>query len=332
MQKNTVPNRRAGAALSLVSSQPFNHVTEAQLQADSGDAGAAVERFLDAAKSEATKRAYALDLRQFMAAGGAVPCSPTVLMKYLASAAEKLSVATLERRLAAINQAHVEISAPSPTKNSRVKQVMAGIRRVKGTKQRRVQALVKDDLLSALVMLEQQTNGMKVLRDRALLLIGFAGAFRRSELVNMRVEHIRRLQTGIEVELPRSKTDQQAESRQVHIPTASSERNCPVRALEIFLNAAGIADGPVFRSVDRHGNIGEKLSAHAVALIVKESVGRAGGDMAATSAHSLRAGYVSTAVDTLLPHQIMEVTGHRSMTTLTKYIRPVMRRKIPSLL
>ena len=196
----------------------------------------------------------------------------------------------------------------------------------------RVQALVKDDLLSALVMLEQQTNGMKVLRDRAILLVGFAGAFRRGELVSMRVEHITRLQTGIEVELPRSKTDQQAESRQVHIPTASSERNCPARALDIWLSAAGIADGPVFRSVDRHGNVGEKLSAHAVALIVKESVGRAGGDMAATSAHSLRAGYVSTAVDTLLPHQIMEVTGHRSMTTLSKYIRPVMRRKIPSLL
>jgi integrase len=181
-------------------------------------------------------------------------------------------------------------------------------------------------------MLEQQTNGMKVLRDRALLLIGFAGAFRRSELVGMRVEHITRLQTGIEVELPCSKTDQQAESRQVHIPTASSERNCPVRALEIFLSAVGIADGPAFRSVDRHGNVGDKLSAHAVALIVKESVGRAGGNMAATSAHSLKAGYVSTAVDTLLPHQIMEVTGHRSMTTLSKYIRPVMRRKIPSLL
>ena len=78
---------------------------------------------------------------------------------------------------------------------------MAGIRRVKGTKQRRVQALVKDDLLRALVMLEQQTNGMKVLRDHALLLVGFAGAFRRSQLVNMRVEHITRLQTGFELEL-----------------------------------------------------------------------------------------------------------------------------------
>lgn len=329
MQKNLVPIRRAGAALSVVSSQ---HAYLQSVETQDGDQDTAVERYISAAKSDATKRAYANDVRQFIAAGGSIPCSPTVLVKYLAGAAESLSVATLERRLAAIHQAHVEISAPSPTKNPRVKQVMSGIRRVKGIKQRRVTALVKDDLLEALAMVDKQDNLMKIFRDRALLLVGFAGAFRRSELVGIRVEHITRLSSGIEVELPRSKTDQTGESRQVHIPFASNVRRCPVHALETWLKKSEVTEGLVFRSVDRHGNVGGSLSTHAVALIVKESVERAGGDHKAVSGHSLRAGYASTAADTLLPHQIMETTGHRSITTLTKYIRPVQRRKIPSLL
>jgi integrase len=333
MQKNLMPNRRAGAALSLVSSNATNHMPEAIVEANSSDSEAAVERFLDAAKSEATKRAYATDIRQFLADGGAIPCSPAVLVKYLAFAAgKKLSVATLERRLAAIHWAHAEISAPSPTKNSRVKQVMAGIRRVKGTKQRRVQALVKDDLITTLVMAEQQLNSVKILRDRALLLIGFAGAFRRSELVGIRVEDITWLTTGIEIEIPQSKTDQEAEGQHVYIPRATSEKRCPVIALKIWLNATQITEGLVFRNVDRHANVGQKLSTNAVALIVKASVARTDADASQYSGHSLRAGYATTAAETLMPQQIMSTTRHRSMATLSNYIRPVMRRKIPSLL
>ncbi|MBS7809271.1 site-specific integrase [Variovorax sp. PCZ-1] len=332
MQKNLVPNWRAGAALSLVSSNATNHAPEAAVEAVLDGSEAAVERFLDAAKSVVTKRAYATDIKQFLAAGGAIPCSPAILAKYLASAAEKLSVATLERRLAAINWAHIEISAPSPTKNSRVKQVMAGIRRIKGTKQRRVQALVKDDLISTLHMAEQQLNATKIFRDRALLLIGFAGAFRRSELVGIRVEHITWLSTGIEIEIPQSKTDQEAEGQHVYIPRATSEKRCPVIALKIWLNAARITEGLVFRNVDRHGNVGKKLSTNAVAQIVKASVARTDADATQFSGHSLRAGYATTAAETLMPQQIMSTTRHKSMATLGSYIRPVMRRKIPSLL
>jgi integrase len=331
MQKNLVPNRRAGTALSLVSGQPSNQVPETPPEAALDGSEAAMARFMDAAKSEATKRAYALDIRMFLAAGGTIPCSPTVLCKYLASAAEKLSVATLERRLIAINLAHTDISAPSPTKNFRVRQVMAGIRRVKGTKQRRVQALVKDDLLHALVLLEQQLNPMKILRDRCLLLIAFAGAFRRSELVAISTEHITRHATGIDIEIPRSKTDQSGEGQRVHIPLASSERVCPVRALDTWI-AVSKVDGLIFRRVDRHGNIGDSLTDHAVALIVKSCVARAGLDAAQYSAHSTRSGYVTTAATVLLPQQIMETTRHRSVAMVQEYIRPVMRRKVPSLL
>ncbi len=331
MQKINAQKRRTLAALSLVSSQPSNHVPETLPDAVFDGSDAAVERFIDAAKSEATKRAYALDIRMFLAAGGTVPCSPVVLTRYLASAAEKLSVQTLERRIIAINLAHTEISAPSPTKNIRVRQVMAGIRRVKTTKQRQVTALVKDDLLRALVLLEQQLNPMKILRDRALLLVAFAGAFRRSELVAIRTEHITRHATGLDIEIPRSKTDQTGEGQCVHIPAGSSERVCPVRALDAWIATAQI-DGVVFRNVDRHGNVGDSLTDHAVARIVKESVARAGLDASQYSAHSTRSGYATTAAVTLMPQQIMETTRHKSMVTLQRYIQPVMRRKIPSLL
>jgi integrase len=178
---------------------------------------------------------------------------------------------------------------------------------------------------------EQQMNPMKILRDRALLLVAFAGAFRRSELVAIHKEHISRHAAGVEIVIPQSKTDQTGETQCVYIPKASNHRVCPVRALDTWLEAAAI-EGAVFRNVDRHGNVGQSLSDHAVARIVKECVARAGLDASQYSGHSTRSGYATTAAESLLPQQIMETTRHKSMTTLQKYIRPVMRRKIPSLL
>ena len=337
MTKIFTLTQSAGAALSVVSSSRFNspnNTAKTPLRAVANSAIEATARYLAASQSEATKRAYAQDIRMFRAAGGCIPCDPAVVMKYLVQHAEKLSVATLERRLTAIHQLHVANGFESPAKDKQLKKLMQGIRRVQGTKQRRVQALVKDDLIAALVMAERQIHAAKIARDRALLLVGFAGAFRRSELVAIRVEHITRLSNGIEIELPRSKTDQFGESRQVFIPAASVERRCPVLAIEKWLVVAKPTEGFVFRSVSRHGHVGVSgLTPHSVALIVKSSVSNAGGNSELVSGHSLRAGYVTAAAEAgLQPYQIVETTGHKSLTTLAKYIRPLSRRKIPSLL
>ena len=131
-------------------------------------------RFIAAIQSSATKRAYASDLKHFSANGGAIPASPAVLAEYLASCAENLSVATIERRLTAIHKAHLEKSLESPAQSETVKRVMQGIRRTLGTKQRQVQPIVKDDLLATLVMIDRQKMPVKAARDRALLLVGFA--------------------------------------------------------------------------------------------------------------------------------------------------------------
>jgi site-specific recombinase XerD len=135
-----------------------------------------------AAQSSATKRSYDADLRHFKQHGGTIPASAEMIAEYLATCAATSAVATLQHRLIAIHRAHTDNSIPSPVMDRLVKRTMQGIRRTFGTVQRRVKALVKDDLLEMMVHVDQQ-KPMKAARDKALLLIGFAGAFRRSELV-----------------------------------------------------------------------------------------------------------------------------------------------------
>ena len=333
MKKIRTPQEGAGAAWSARSASTSNRTPQTPPEAVLSGFSTTAEQFMAASQSAATKRAYASDLKHFFAHGGSVPTSPTALAEYLARCADKLSVATLERRVTAIHKAHLQKNLESPARSETVKRVMQGIRRTLGTKQRQVQPMVKDDLLAALVMIDRQKMPIKAARDRALLLVGFASAMRRSELVAVRVEHLTYLANGVEIFLPSSKTDQEAQGRTVFIPYANGER-CPVRALVHWLEASEINEGFVFRAVSRHDCVArDGLSAQSVALIVKASVERVGGNLKKVSGHSLRAGYCTSAAENgLQPWQIREQTGHKSDVTLAKYIRPIARRKIPSLL
>ncbi len=325
MKKNRTPQKGVSAAVSVCSTIASNRTPETLPEG--------ILKFIAASQSAATKRAYASDLKHFFASGGNIPTSPAILAQYLAQCAEKLSVATLERRVTAIHKAHLEKNLESPARSETVKLLMQGIRRTLGTKQRQVQPMVKDDLLLALAMIERQKMPVKAARDRALLLVGFASAMRRSELVAVRVEHLTYLANGVEIFLPSSKTDQEAQGRAVFIPKANGE-HCPVLALASWLKVSEIKDGFVFRAVSRYDRVARQgLSAQSVALVVKASVERAGGDPKEVSGHSLRAGYCTSAAEKgLLPWKIREQTGHKSDVTLARYIRPVERRKLPSLL
>jgi integrase len=299
---------------------------------------AAVDSFTAAAQSAATRRAYAGDLKHFRAHGGKVPATPQMVANYCAKFAGALAIATIQRRLIAIHQAHTEQGLKSPVMDRLVKRTMQGIRRTFGGAQRRrvKKALVKTDLLEMLVMVNRQMP-LKAARDRALLLIGFAGALRRSELVAIRCDDITRFDNGVEINLPRSKTDQEGVGRTVWIPHAKDSERCPVAALDEWLTLSGIDGGPVFRWVSRHGKLvgTAGLTSQSVALVVKRSVKRVHGAAAtkAVSGHSLRAGYCTeAALIGMAPWQIREQTGHKSDVTLAKYIRPVAKRKIPSLL
>lgn len=321
--------------LPAIISAPNSSCRQKPLKIAQAQPSALVASYAAAAQSNATTRAYDADICHFKQHGGSIPATPTMVAEYLANFAKILAVSTLQHRLIAIHRAHTDVGLVSPVMDNLVKRTMQGIRRTVGTKQRQVMALVKDDLLQMMVHVERQ-RPMKAARDKALLLVGFSGAFRRSELVALRCEDMTCFDGGVELLIRRSKTDQEGAGRTVFIPYARGSR-CPVTALMDWLSVAGIASGPFFRAINRHDQVvGNKaLTPQSVALIVKSSVRMMAGDEAAKNAagHSLRAGYCTEAATVgLQPYQIREQTGHKSDVTLARYIRPVSKRKIPSLL
>ncbi len=296
--------------------------------------GDSVQEYMNACQASSTKRAYASDLCHFLAHGGAVPCTSKRLAKYLAeSANDGLAVATLERRITAIHKAHIDQKHASPAHSEIVKQVMQGIRRTLGTKQRQVKPLTKDNLLATLETIERIHMPVKAARDRAILLVGFASAMRRSELVAVRVEHLTFTPTGLEIALPVSKTDQERHGRIVFIPRSGGS-HCPVQALMRWLKTSGIRTGHVFRSVNRYDGVASKgLTPQSVALIVKAAMAQTGADAQNFSGHSLRSGYCTSAAEQgQQSWQIRMQTGHKSDVTLARYIRSNSRKAIPSLL
>lgn len=295
-----------------------------------------VTSYTEASQSVSTRRSYAQDLKHFKANGGKIPCAPETIAEYLAKFAGVLAVATLEHRLIAIHKAHSDKGLVSPVADRLVKRTMQGIRRTIGVAQKRARALVKDDLVELLVSVAKQ-KPLKAARDKAVLLLGFAGAFRRSELVALRLEDITPHAHGIELLIRRSKTDQEGEGRMVFVPLAKSEERCPVKALDCWLELAGIGEGALFRPVNRHDRVVKQLALtpQSVALIVKSAVGKAKGvDAAKTvSGHSLRAGFVTEAASVgLQTSAIMGQTGHKSLEMVYRYVRSAQKRQIPSLL
>lgn len=328
MSKNLRQSKAVLAAAHVVIADASPASTNGTASVFSADA----DRYIAAAVAESTKRVYATDQRHFAANGIGVPATPAQVVEYLTKFAGKLAAATLDRRLNYLHKVHVEQNFPSPTSDAQVRLALRGIRRTFGAKQRRVKALVSDDIVELLFANERQ-KPLKAARDKAILLVGFSGAFRRSELVGIRVEHIGRLNSGIEIELPSSKTDTDGEGRTVFIPFATSAR-CPVRAMDEWLAMAEIEKGYVFRQVTRHDRLrSDRLTSHAVARILKRAAERMGADSTNISGHSLRSGFCTQAAMSDVPNWLVrETTGHTSDAMLNVYCRPVKRRKMPSLL
>jgi integrase len=278
-----------------------------------------IRQFIAAAIAPNTQRAYASDIEHFRAWGGCVPAAPETIARYLADHAQILSTATLGRRLAAIGRAHTIAGCPNPAANDLVRITLRGIRRTYGRPQCRVAALTKEHLIAVISGLG---SAPKDVRDRALLLIGFAGAFRRSELIAVDCKSIERRSAGIVISLRKSKTDQDRRGREVAIPYAQGAI-CPIRALDVWLDLANIADGPVFRPVTKHGDVlPRQLSGEAVAVIVKQRTRSIVCDSARYSGHSLRAGFVTSAAMADVPvWKIKAQTGHASDAALGRYIR-----------
>ena len=277
-----------------------------------------IEKYLQAALSGNTRRGYQSDLAHFIEWGGNIPATPEILSHYLVAHAGILSPATLNRRVVSIGRAHTSQGMESPTKADLVKATLRGIRRTVGTSQRQVSPAVKEHLLAMVDKLE----GTKGARDRALLLVGFAGAFRRSELVSVTYRDIEFAEQGLVITIRRSKTDQEGQGRKVAIPYARGA-TCPVLSLKAWLSISAISDGPIFRPVTRHGRVlPAALSTQAVAEIVKQRVAAIGLDPTKYSGHSLRAGLVTSAAqEGVSSWKIRQQTGHKSDAMLQRYIR-----------
>jgi len=282
--------------------------------------------FIRASKAENTLRGYQSDWRgfcQWCEAHGLcpVPALPETVAAFIAECAGRLKVGSIQRRLNAIAEAHKAVGMESPTHSPIVKNTMKGIRRTKGTAPVQKSAALTDDIRA---MMGVTDAGLIGLRDRALVLLGFAGAFRRSELVGLTVGDCTFGNDGLTITLRRSKTDQAGAGRRVGIPYGSNPETCPVRTLQAWIDqAAAPADGPLFRSINRHGRIQRgALSGGDVARVVKKLAERAGLDAAKYAGHSLRAGHAtSAAIAGASERSIMAQTGHRSVQMVRRYIR-----------
>lgn len=295
----------------------LDEVAPLQSIATAGSLPDHVRQHISAAIADNTRRAYQSDLADFYRWGGVVPCSPELLATYLSFRADKLSPVTLTRRVVAISRAHLSLGFSDPAKTDLVRTVLRGIRRKNRSAQRQVKPLLKDNLLS---MLPNMT-GVIGMRDRALILLGFSAALRRSELVALDYTDLAFVHEGLVLTVRHSKTDQDGQGRKIGVPYGRTSA-CPVKALRAWIEHAQIDSGAVFRSVRKSGIVGSRLSAQAVAEIVKARVQAIGLQANEFSGHSLRAGLVTSAAQAgIAMHKIMAQTGHRSTAIVALYIR-----------
>lgn len=279
-------------------------------------------------KADATRRAYRSDFAHFSTwcvsnDRAPLPSSAETAAAYLAHLADSgLKASTITRRCAAITYAHRLAGAEPPTTAEPVKAVLRGIRRRIGVAVERKAPATARALTMMLKRIPPDTLAGK--RDRALLLIGFSAALRRSELVALNVNDIETVPEGIVIHVRRSKTDQEGEGREIAIPRGS--RLKPVEAIEAWLDTVGTGpevSRPVFVSIAKGGRLESKrLSDRAVALIVKKWAEAAKLDPALFSGHSLRAGFVTSALEKGADlFKVMSVTGHKRVETLKIYDR-----------
>jgi integrase len=281
-----------------------------------------------AEKAASTRKAYTADWRRrdfaaWCALRGATPLPAHVgiIAAYLSSlASDGRKASTIGRRATSIGYHHKLAGHEPPTNQEGVKVVLRGIRRTIGTA-RAGKAPAKADLLMQMVAL--CPANMIGRRDRALLALGFAGAFRRSQLCALEVDDLVEVPDGLRVVIRRSKTDQTGEGQEVAIPRGYKLR--PVEAVQTWLAAAEISAGPVFRAVARGGRVSaEKLADDSASRIVKRYARRVGLEAASFSRHSLRSGFLTSAAESgAHTFKMSEVSRHRSLDTLRGYVRRV---------
>ena len=289
---------------------------------------AAAMDFADQALAPATLRAYRAAWRHFCrwcdeAGWPALPADPETVAAYLASLSATHTSSTLVQRLAALSRAHRLAGLPWPSAHPAIRNTLRGIQRKHGRPTKQAGALMTDELTRLVATCDTTLTGR---RDRALLLLGYAGALRRSELVAVEREHVQLTPDGLRLLIPRAKGDQTGKGVSIGLPRAGSPERCPVRALEMWLEASGCRYGPVFRGIDNRGVISNRgLHPDAVRTILAKRAALAGVVVASgerLSPHGLRAGFITQAyVNGARDEQIMDHTRQKDLRTMRGYVR-----------
>jgi site-specific recombinase XerD len=287
------------------------------------EVGTAAE-YARAEKAEATRRAYRTDFdifRSWCAERGAsaLPAAPEAVAAFLAHEAERrVKPSTIGRRVAAVRYAHKLAGFPLPTDDERVRATMRGVRRSLGTARAKKTPATVERIVA---MVPLAGGGLANIRDRALLLFGFASAMRRSELAALDADDIEETPEGLRVTVRRSKTDQEGHGHVIAIPRGVIA--CPVAAMKAWLEAAAITEGAVFRPIAKGERIqAARLTDRSIAAIVKAHAARVGLDPAAFAGHSLRSGFLtSAAARGASIFKMADQSRHKSMDTLRGYVR-----------
>jgi len=299
-----------------------------------------VEGFLDVSKSYNTRKSYNKDWKDFVkfckyTKSKYLPADYPTVSKYLVYCAniQKLKVSTIERRLSSIIFKHRESLHSIDRKHKLIRNVLEGIKNTLGSKKNKSKALLLSDIKSIIDVIDKEIEDLnnknltitRNLRDKALILIGFLGGFRRSELINLNYDDIENDLEGLKITIKKSKTDQKGLGTHKKGIRKSSvgPKYCPVISYQNWIQSSGINSGKIFRQIDNSNRILEKLSDKAVALIIKWRSKKAGIDSSKLAGHSMRSGIATVLAshEGVTETDIKKVTGHRSTSIVQGYIQ-----------
>ena len=284
---------------------------------------------LKSSKANNTLRAYKSDFRDFDAfcakhGFNSIPTDPKVVSLYLTHLSASSKISTLRRRLVSIGVVHKIKGHYLDTKHPVIIENLMGIKRKKGSIQIGKKPILINHLKQIINIIdEQKIEKIKKLRNRTLILLGFSGGFRRTELISVDYEDLDFVDEGVKITLRRSKTDQFGEGQIKGLPFFTNEKYCPVRSLKNWLNLSKIKNGPIFRRFAKGSILTcHRLTDQSVVLIIKDCLSLAGIENKDFSGHSLRSGFATVAADSGADERsIMAMTGHKTTQMVRRYIR-----------
>ena len=281
-------------------------------------------------KANNTVRAYKSDFNDFSlfcARNGlkSLPSEPKIVSIYLTHLSTKdAKMSTIKRRLVSIGVIHKLKGFYMDTKHPLIVENMMGIKRRKGIIQKGKKPILINNLKLLINVIDEENNDeIKKIRDRSIILIGFSGGFRRSEIVALNYDDLEFVQEGLKITLKKSKTDQFGEGSIKGLPYFDNSQYCPVISLEKWIKISKIVSGPLFRRFTKGSKLSEKrLTDQTIALIIKKYLKLTGIDSKNYSGHSLRSGFATSAAESGAEERsIMSMTGHRSAEMVRRYIK-----------